>query len=142
MPPITAWFGVGVPTPMTGVQASSALCSPLDWMCLTVRFIASVCITSDCSRSCLSGYEEGSSAEYKRDCNRKSCGVPVAIDNADHASSSAIESEETVLCECHSGNCLDGTPDGNEKTCDEKNEKTCDEKNKKTCDEKNEKNYR
>ena len=128
MPPITAWFGVGVPTPMTGVQASSALCSSLDWMCLTVRFIASVCITaqmqtlafqarvdetSDCSRSCLSGYEEGSSAEYKRDCNRKSCGVPVAIDNADHASSSAIESEETVLCECHSGNCLDGTPDGN-----------------------------
>ena len=33
-----------------------------------------------------SGYKEGSSAEYKDDCNRKSCGVPVAIDNADHTS--------------------------------------------------------
>ena len=36
-----------------------------------------------------------------------------------HASSSAIEFEETVLCECHSGNCLDGTPDGNKKPHDD-----------------------
>ena len=38
----------------------------------------------DVQGSSLSGYEEGSSAECRHDCNRKSCGVPVAIDNADH----------------------------------------------------------
>ena len=58
---------------------------------------------SDYSRSYRSGYEEGSSAEYKHDCNRKSYGVPIAIDNADHVSSSTVEFEETVLHERHSG---------------------------------------
>ena len=80
MPPITAWFRVGVPTNMTGVQASSALCSSLDWTCLTVWFITSVCASlprckrlpsrhvwdemGDYSRYCFSGYEECSSSEY------------------------------------------------------------------------------
>ena len=58
-------------------------------------------------------YEESSSAEYQHDCNRESYGVPIAIDNADHASSGVIKFEETVLCECHSGYGLEGTPDGN-----------------------------
>ena len=31
-----------------------------------------------------------------RDCNRKCCAVPVAVDNADHVPSSAIKFEETV----------------------------------------------
>ena len=66
--------------------------------------------TRDYSRSCPSGYEEDSSAEYKHDFNRKSCGVPVVIDNADHASSGVIKFEEGVLCECHFGHSLDGTP--------------------------------
>ena len=35
----------------------------------------------DYSCSCDPLFEEGSSAEYKHDCNRKSCCVPVAIDN-------------------------------------------------------------
>ena len=60
-----------------------------------------------------SGDEESSSVEYKHDCNRKSCGVPVAIDNTDHASSSAIKFEETVLCVCRSGYILDVTLDEN-----------------------------
>ena len=33
--------------------------------------------------------------------NNKSCGVSVAIDNADHVSSNAIKLEETVTYECH-----------------------------------------
>ena len=36
-----------------------------------------------------------------RDCNRKSCAVPVAIDNADHVPSSAIKFEETVTYDYH-----------------------------------------
>ena len=33
--------------------------------------------------------------------NSKSCGVSVAIDNADHEFSNAIKFEETVIYECH-----------------------------------------
>ena len=54
-----------------------------------------------------------SSAEYKQNCNRKSCGVPVAIDKSDHDPSSAVTFNETFTYECHSGYNLDGEPDGN-----------------------------
>ena len=67
----------------------------------------------DYSCSCPRGYEEGSSAEYKYDCNKKRCGVPVAIYNADHDPSSAVKFNETATYECHSGYSLDGEPDGN-----------------------------
>ena len=39
--------------------------------------------------------------------------MSIAIDNADHVSSSAVKFEETVLCELHSGYILDGTLDEN-----------------------------
>ena len=67
----------------------------------------------DYSCSCPLGYEEGSSAEYTYDCNRKSCGVPAAINNDDHDPSSAVKFNETVTHECHSGCSLVGEPDGN-----------------------------
>ena len=67
----------------------------------------------DYSCSCPNRYEEGSSAEFSHDCIKKSCGVPVAIDDADHAPTSAMKFEETITYECHSGYSLDGTPDGN-----------------------------
>ena len=51
--------------------------------------------------------------EQQHDCNGKSYGVSIAIDNADHVSSSAVKFEETVLCELHSGYILDGTLDEN-----------------------------
>ena len=35
------------------------------------------------------------------DCNRKSCGVSVDIDNVDHVPLNAIKLEETVTHECH-----------------------------------------
>ena len=35
------------------------------------------------------------------DCNRKSCGVSVDIDNVDHVPLNAIKLEETVTYECH-----------------------------------------
>ena len=38
----------------------------------------------------------------------ESCGVKVAINNDDHAPSSANKLEETVTYECHSGHTLDG----------------------------------
>ena len=47
---------------------------------------------SDYSCSCISGYEEGSSTEYRHICNRKRCVVPVAVDKADHTPSSAAVS--------------------------------------------------
>ena len=55
------------------------------------------------SLSCPFGYEEGSSAEYEHDCNRR-VAAPVAIDNADHASSGVIK---------FSGYTLDGSLDVN-----------------------------
>ena len=67
----------------------------------------------DYSCSCPLGCEEGASAEHKYDCNRKSCGVPAAIDNADHDPSSAVKFNETAAYERHSGCSLDGEPDGN-----------------------------
>ena len=53
--------------------------------------------TSDYSHSCPSGYEESFSTEYEHNCNREIYGVQIAINNADHVSSSAIKFEETVL---------------------------------------------
>ena len=55
---------------------------------------------------------KGSSAEYKHDCNRKSCCVPVAIDNFDHDLSSAVKFHETFTHEWHSCHNLDGKFDG------------------------------
>ena len=55
---------------------------------------AGACVPGTCAEkigeyscSCHPLYEEGSSAAYKHDCNRKRCGMPIAIDNADHVSS-------------------------------------------------------
>ena len=47
MPPITAWFRVGVPTSMIVVQASSTPCSFPDWTCLTVNSNATVPTPAD-----------------------------------------------------------------------------------------------
>ena len=58
-------------------------------------------------------YFEGSSTEYKHVCDRKSCGMPFAIENVDHDPSSAMRVHETVTHECHSGDSLDGELNGN-----------------------------
>ena len=121
MPPIIAWFRVGVPAPMTGVQASSAPCSSLDWTCLTARFIASVCITAQMQMLAFQARVRKRTETTPAPAFQVTKRVPARNTNAIatgrvaacHASSSAIEFEETVLCECHSGNCLDGTPDRN-----------------------------
>ena len=51
-------------------------------------------------------------AEDKDDCNRKSCGVPVAVDNADHTPVNPAMSEENVTYEYHAVYSVGGTPDG------------------------------
>ena len=72
----------------------------------------------DVQGSSLSGDEEGSSAECRHDCNRKSCGVPVAIDNADHTPVNPAMLEETFTYKCHSGHSLEGSPVGDKKLHD------------------------
>ena len=57
--------------------------------------------------SCPSGYEDSSRSKHKHNYNRKSCGVPVAINNAYHTSSSATMLEEIVTYECQSGHSLE-----------------------------------
>ena len=57
--------------------------------------------------------EDCPDAEFSHDCNRRSCGVPIAIDNADHEPSSSVKFNETVTYEGHSGYSLDGEPDVN-----------------------------
>ena len=66
----------------------------------------------DFQGSCPSDYKEGSSAECRYDCNRKSCGVPVAIDNADHMLVNPAMLEETFAYECYSGYSLEGSSVG------------------------------
>ena len=66
--------------------------------------------------SCPSDYEE---REFQRKTHARLQQEELRSASCDHASSSAIKFEETVLCECHSGYILDGTPDGNKKLHDE-----------------------
>ena len=49
---------------------------------------------------------------------QESCGVPVAIDNADHTRVNAAMLEETFTYKCHSGCSLEGSPVGDKKLHD------------------------